>query len=96
MKDTIKGILLVLGSFLIPMFRLASWACVPIMSNLIKFDDFVIFHSCNNTLIFQSCTLCFQELWKDYLAFMDVGIIGQTTLKPLFTFYVDFFYLYVI
>ena len=32
--DTIKGLLLVLGLFLIPMFGLASWACAPIISNL--------------------------------------------------------------
>ena len=31
--DTIKGILLVLGPFLILMFGLASWACEPIISN---------------------------------------------------------------
>ena len=31
--DTIKGILLVLGPFLIPMFGLVSWACAPIISN---------------------------------------------------------------
>ena len=34
--DTIKGLLLVLGPFLIPMFGLASWACAPIISNPIK------------------------------------------------------------
>ena len=31
--DTIKGLLLVLDPFLIPMFGLASWACAPIISN---------------------------------------------------------------
>ena len=34
--DTIKGLLLVLGPFLIPMFGLVSWACAPIISNLIN------------------------------------------------------------
>ena len=40
--DIIKGLLLVLGPFLIPMFGLTSWACVPIISNPIryKFDKF--------------------------------------------------------
>ena len=37
--DTIKGLLLVLDSFLIPMFGLASWACTPIISNPIKIDN---------------------------------------------------------
>ena len=34
--DTIKGLLLVLGPFLISMFGLASWACAPIISNPVK------------------------------------------------------------
>ena len=34
--DTIKGLLLVLDPFLIPMFGLASWACEPIISNPIR------------------------------------------------------------
>ena len=33
LRDTIKGLLLVLDSFLIPTYELASWACVPIISN---------------------------------------------------------------
>ena len=32
-KDTTKGLLLVLGPFLIPTFGLVSWACAPIISN---------------------------------------------------------------
>ena len=31
--DTIKGLLLILDPFLIPMFGLAFWACAPIISN---------------------------------------------------------------
>ena len=34
--DTIKGILLVLGPFLIPMFGLASWSITPNISNPIN------------------------------------------------------------
>ena len=36
LRDTIKGLLLVMGPFLIPMFGLVSWACAPIISNPIK------------------------------------------------------------
>ena len=38
LEDTIKGLLLVLGPFLIPMFGLASWAYVPIISNSIIYN----------------------------------------------------------
>ena len=38
LRDTIKGILLALGPFLIPTFRLVSWACAPIISNPVKFE----------------------------------------------------------
>ena len=34
--NTVKGLLLALGPFLIPMFGLATWACAPIISNPIK------------------------------------------------------------
>ena len=34
--DTIKGLLLVLGPFLLPMLGLASWAYAPIISNPIS------------------------------------------------------------
>ena len=33
LRDTIKGISLVLGPFLIPTFRLVFWFCAPIISN---------------------------------------------------------------
>ena len=33
LRDTIKGLLLVLGLFLIPTFGLVSWAYMPIISN---------------------------------------------------------------
>ena len=36
LRDTIKGLLLVLGPILIPTFGLVSWACVSIISNPIK------------------------------------------------------------
>ena len=36
LRDTIKGLLLVLGPFLIPTFELVSWAYVPIISNSIS------------------------------------------------------------
>ena len=36
--DTIKGLLLILGPFLLSMFRLTSWAYTPIISNLINFN----------------------------------------------------------
>ena len=36
LRDTIKGLLLVLGPFLIPTFGLVSWACAPIISNPIS------------------------------------------------------------
>ena len=36
LRDTIKGLLLVLGPFLIPTFRLVSWACASIISNPIR------------------------------------------------------------
>ena len=36
LRDTIKGLLLVPGSFLIPAFGLLSWACAPIISNSIS------------------------------------------------------------
>ena len=36
LRDTIKGLLLVLGPFLIPTFELVSWACAPIISNPIN------------------------------------------------------------
>ena len=41
--DTIKGLLLVLGLFLIPMFGLASWVCAPIISNPINNNLFIFF-----------------------------------------------------
>ena len=44
--DTIKGLLLVLGMFLILMFGLASWACAPIISNLIR-TNFRFFKNTN-------------------------------------------------
>ena len=34
--DTFKGLFLLLGPCLIPMFGLASWACTPIISNPIS------------------------------------------------------------
>ena len=37
LRDTIKGILLVLCPFLIPTFGLVSWDSVPIISNSINF-----------------------------------------------------------
>ena len=36
LRDTIKGLLLVLGPFSIPTFGLVSWAYAPIISNPIK------------------------------------------------------------
>ena len=36
LRDTIKGLLLVMGPFLIPTFGLVSWACAPIISNPIS------------------------------------------------------------
>ena len=36
LRDTIKGLLLVLGPFLIPTFGLISWAYAPIISNPIS------------------------------------------------------------
>ena len=36
LRDTIKGLLLVLCPFLILTFRLVSWVCAPIISNPIK------------------------------------------------------------
>ena len=63
---------------------------------ILGFCDFVIFLSHCNTLILQYRSLCFQEYWKYSLSSVDVGIIGQTTLKPLMHFYDDFFYLCVL
>ena len=40
LRDTIKGLLLVLDPFLTPMFGLASWACAPLISNPIN-DEFL-------------------------------------------------------
>ena len=37
LRDTIKGLLLVLDPFLIPMFGFISWICTPIISNPIKY-----------------------------------------------------------
>ena len=37
LRDTIKGLLLVLGSFLIQTFGLVSWAWAPIISNPINY-----------------------------------------------------------
>ena len=37
--DTIKGLLLVLGPFLLPTFGLVSWACAPVISNPIRFNS---------------------------------------------------------
>ena len=37
LRDTIKGLLLVLGPFLIPTFGLVSWACAPFISNPISY-----------------------------------------------------------
>ena len=36
LRDTIKGLLLAFDTFLIPTFRLVSWACAPIISNPIS------------------------------------------------------------
>ena len=36
LRDTIKGLLVVLDPFLIPTFGLVSWACAPIISNPIS------------------------------------------------------------
>ena len=44
--------------------------------SILRFCDFVIFPSRRNALIFQSCSLCFQEYWKHSLSIVDVGIIG--------------------
>ena len=38
LRDTIKGLLLVLGPFLIPTFGLVSWAYAPIISNPINYE----------------------------------------------------------
>ena len=44
LRDTIKGLLLVLGPFLIPTFGLVSWACAPIISNPIRIKHvFLVF-----------------------------------------------------
>ena len=37
LRDTIKGLLLVLSPFLIPTFWLVFWVCAPIISNPIIF-----------------------------------------------------------
>ena len=37
LRGTIKGLLLVLGPFLMPTFGLVSWTCAPIISNPINF-----------------------------------------------------------
>ena len=58
---------------------------------ILVFCDFMIFPSRHNTLILQSCFLCFQEWWKYSLSSVDIGIIGQTVLKPFMQLYVDFF-----
>ena len=47
-RDNIKGLLLVLSHFLIPMFELVSWACAPIILNPIRnyeenFENMVFF-----------------------------------------------------
>ena len=46
--DIIKGLLLVLGPFLIPMFGLESWACTPIISNPIRIQ--AIQYAVTNTI----------------------------------------------
>ena len=40
--------------------------------SILGFCDFLSHH---NTLILQYCILCFQKLWKDYFASVDVDII---------------------
>ena len=42
LRDTIEGLLLVLSPFLILTFGLISWACVPIISNLIRINKNII------------------------------------------------------
>ena len=37
LRDTIKGLLLVLDPFLIPTFELVSYVCAPVISNPISF-----------------------------------------------------------
>ena len=49
MRDTIKGLLMVLYPFLIPTFGLLSWACVPIISNPIN-HNFLFSLSLNSSL----------------------------------------------
>ena len=44
--------------------------------SIVRYYDFVIFHSRHNTLILRSCFMCFQEQWKYYLSSIDVDIIG--------------------
>ena len=62
LRDTINGLLLVLGPFLIPTFGLMSWACAPIISNPISsyflnlvFSVFMKIKKTDN----QTCSLCF-------------------------------------
>ena len=43
LRDTIKGLLLVLDPFLIPTFGLVSWAYTPIISNPINYNFLLIF-----------------------------------------------------
>ena len=42
---------------------------------IISILGFCDFPSHRNTLILQSCILCFQKLWKDYFASVVVDII---------------------
>ena len=44
LRDTIKGVLIVLGPFLISMFGLVFWVCTPIISNPIRNDFHLNYH----------------------------------------------------
>ena len=51
----------------------------------------MIFLNRRNTLILQTCSLCFQEYLKYSFSSVDVDIIGRTTLKHIVHFYDDLF-----
>ena len=66
--DTIKGLLLVLVQFLIPMFRHTSWVCTPIISNPINIYIYIyIYIICEAQILLNIRSKDFEDHFNDIL-----------------------------
>ena len=58
---------------------------------ILGFCDFMIFSNCRNTLILQSCTLCFSRIVERFSPIRGYRHNWPNQVKTLVHLYVDFF-----